>query len=84
MTTIDDHVLILQVERANEQLEDRVASLEDADDPDRYDVEIMDHAVRISELASDHLEMGTLLATLIERMAKLEHQQDTLLRALLH
>lgn len=80
--SIDDHILLLQLERANEALEDRVAVLEDEDDPDRYDRDIEHIDARVSELSSDLLEMGDLLSTLSERIVEVERTNTQLLETL--
>lgn len=88
MTTIgriDDHVLLLQLERANEALSDRVDDLEDPDDACDCDCAEGD----IDRLLDRMVEAADLLALLTNRVVELEHEvaslgtnQDKLLDAL--
>ena len=91
---IDDHALLLQLERANEALEDRVAELEDlTNDPipsisphdcdcSCYDSEIGHHEDSLEELRSRLVEAADLIETLVGRVVELERNQSELVGAL--
>jgi hypothetical protein len=77
---IDDHVLILQLERAHETFEDRVTFLEEVNDAD-YERGITELHERIDDLRMKLLEVSELLAAAIERIVQLERNQVTLIDA---
>jgi hypothetical protein len=77
---IDAHVLILQLERANEALSDRVTFLEEVDDVD-YERGITELHERIDDVRMKLLEVSELLAAAIERIVQLERNQVTLIDA---
>lgn len=83
-TAIADRTLLLQLERAEEALEDRVEKLEDPDDAtcDCYDRDIERIDERILELNRNLLESAEIIGQLVERVVTLESNQDKLLVAL--
>lgn len=89
MTTIghiDDHVLLLQLERANEVLEDRVDFIEEGEgdscscDCAESDLDRLHE--RVSDGNDRMLEMASLITELTERVIQLERGETELLDAL--
>ena len=75
----NDHLLLLQLERANEALDDRVTSLEEGDDEDFYEKSIMRHDEQLDKLGVALYEVSALLTELTERVVQLEHERSMLI-----
>jgi hypothetical protein len=83
MTTIgrvDDHVLLLQLERAVEALEDHVTKLADADDADKADIPNLVKRLDSTTLAL--YDANVLVAEVTDRVIELERSHNVLLKAL--